>query len=118
MEAELKKAKESVSIGSDIPAEYLSISDPNAHLEVLQRDLKNKQGFREAALTAKTTAASKLESCYGRRFTSKRELVQMIRNYIRYYNTRRVQRSLGILTQMEKYGLFSCITNPGSRTPA
>lgn len=48
----------------------------------------------------------KRESYYGRRFTSKRELVQMIQNYIRYYNTRRVQRGLGVLTPMEKYGLF------------
>ena len=48
----------------------------------------------------------KRESYYGRRFTSKKELVQMIQNYIRYYNTRRVQRGLGILTPMEKYGLF------------
>lgn len=44
----------------------------------------------------------------GRRFTSKQELVQMIENYIRYYNTRRVQRNLGVLTPMEKYQL--CLT--------
>ena len=43
---------------------------------------------------------------YGRRFTSKQELTQMIVNYIRYYNTRRVQRSLGILTPMEKHELY------------
>lgn len=48
----------------------------------------------------------KRECYYGRRFTSKRELVQMIQNYIRYYNTRRVQRGLGILTPMEKHGRF------------
>ena len=42
---------------------------------------------------------------YGRRFTSKRDLVQMIENYIRYYNTRRVQRNLGVLTPMEKHQL-------------
>lgn len=62
LETELKKAKESASIGTDIPAEYLNISDPDAHLESLQRDLKHKQSLREAALTSKTTAASKLES--------------------------------------------------------
>ena len=29
----------------------------------------------------------------------------MIENYIRYYNTRRVQRNLGVLTPMEKHQL-------------
>lgn len=47
----------------------------------------------------------KRERYYGRRFTSKQELVQMIDCYIRYYNTRRVQRNLGILTPMEKHQL-------------
>ena len=32
----------------------------------------------------------KRERYYGRRFTSKRKLVQMIENYIRYYGTRLV----------------------------
>ena len=31
-------------------------------------------------------------------FISKQALVQMIQHYIHYYNTRRVQRNLGILT--------------------
>lgn len=44
----------------------------------------------------------KRERYYGRRFTSKQELVQMITQYIHYYNTARVQRNLGILTPMEK----------------
>ena len=48
----------------------------------------------------------KRERYYGRRFTSKQELVQMIEHYIRYYNTRRVQRNLGVLTPMEKHELF------------
>ena len=48
----------------------------------------------------------KRERYYGKRFTSKKELVQMIKNYICYYNTRRVQRNLGILTPMEKYELY------------
>ena len=47
----------------------------------------------------------KRERYYGRRFTCKRELVQMIKTYIHYYNTRRVQRNLGVLTPMEKYEL-------------
>ena len=48
----------------------------------------------------------KRERYYGKRFTSKQELTQMIVNYIRYYNTRRVQRSLGILTPVEKHELY------------
>ena len=40
----------------------------------------------------------KRERYYGRRFTSKQDLIQMIERYIRYYNTRRVQRNLGVMT--------------------
>ena len=39
----------------------------------------------------------KRERYYGKRFTSKRELIQMITSYISYYNNRRVQRNLGVL---------------------
>ena len=48
----------------------------------------------------------KRERYYGRRFTSKQELIKMIQSYIRYYNTRRVQRNLGLLTPIEKHDLF------------
>ena len=48
----------------------------------------------------------KRERYYGKRFTSKKELVDMIENYIRYYNNLRVQRNLGVLTPMEKYNLY------------
>ena len=47
----------------------------------------------------------KRERYYGKRFISKRELIYMIECFIRYYNTRRVQRNLGVLTPMEKYEL-------------
>jgi len=40
----------------------------------------------------------KRERYYGRRFTGKQDLIQMIERYIRYYNTRRVQRNLGVMT--------------------
>ena len=40
----------------------------------------------------------KRERYCGRRFTSKQDLIQMIERYIRYYNTRRVQRNLGVMT--------------------
>ncbi len=62
LEAELKKAKESVLATEDIPDEYLDIADPDRYLEALQNDLKFKQSLREAALTAKTAAVSRLES--------------------------------------------------------
>ena len=48
----------------------------------------------------------KRERYYGKRFTSKHGLVQMISNYISYYNNRRVQRNLGVLTPFEKHNLF------------
>ncbi len=49
----------------------------------------------------------KRERYYGRRFTSREELVQMIENYIAYYNNSRVQRNLGVLTPMEKHLSYS-----------
>lgn len=48
----------------------------------------------------------KRERYYGRRFTSKQELVNMIQSCISYYNLYRVQRNLGVLTPMEKYSLY------------
>ena len=42
----------------------------------------------------------KRERYYGKMFTSQQELVQMIRDYIYYYNTQRVQRNLGVVTPM------------------
>lgn len=47
----------------------------------------------------------KRERYYGHRFTSKAELTKMITNYISYYNNRRLQRNLGVLTPFEKYSL-------------
>jgi transposase InsO family protein len=49
----------------------------------------------------------KRERYYGRRFTSREDLVQMIENYIVYYNTKRLQRGLDVLTPMEKHQLYS-----------
>ena len=45
----------------------------------------------------------KRERYYGRRFTDRESLVKMIEDYIKYYNTRRLQRNLGVLTPMEKH---------------
>lgn len=33
-------------------------------------------------------------------------LIQMVERYIHYYNTKRVQRNLGVLTPMEKHNLY------------
>lgn len=62
LEAELKKAKESVSGAEDIPEEYLSITDPDAYLESLHNDSKHKQRLREEAFASKIAATKELES--------------------------------------------------------
>ena len=45
----------------------------------------------------------KRERYYGKRFTDRGTLVKMIEDYIDYYNNKRLQRNLGILTPMEKH---------------
>lgn len=50
----------------------------------------------------------KQERYYGKRFTSKHDLAQIIHRCIRYYNIQRVQHNLGILTPMEKHAI--CLT--------
>lgn len=62
LNAELEKAKTSISVVDNIPAEYAAISNPEAHLALLQREQKQKQELREKALTDKTAAESRLES--------------------------------------------------------
>ena len=61
LEAELKRAGESIASLQEIPAEYHSVSDPEAYLEQLQRTLKQRQLLRETALTEKTAAVSRLQ---------------------------------------------------------
>lgn len=48
----------------------------------------------------------KRERYYGKRFTSREAIVEMIENYIRYYNNKRLQRNLGVLTPMEKHEMY------------
>ena len=48
----------------------------------------------------------KPERYYGKRFTSREALIQMITDYIEYYNHKRLQRNLGVLTPMEKHKLY------------
>ena len=48
----------------------------------------------------------KREMYYGKRFTDKETLVKMIEDYIDYYNNKRLQRNLGVLTPMEKHEIY------------
>ena len=43
----------------------------------------------------------KREKYYGRRFTSRKDLVSAIEDYISYYNTERIQRNLHLMTPVE-----------------
>ena len=48
----------------------------------------------------------KRERYYGKRFESRESLVSMIETYIFYYNNRRLQRKLGVITPMEKHNTY------------
>ena len=48
----------------------------------------------------------KRERYYGKRFTSREAVGNMIEGHITYYNTRRLQRGLGVLTPFEKHELY------------
>lgn len=48
----------------------------------------------------------KRERYYGKRFTDRGTLEKMIEDYIDYYNNKRLQRNLGILTPMEKHEIY------------
>ena len=48
----------------------------------------------------------KRERYYKRKFNSRDEIVNMITEYIDYYNNKRYQRRLGVLTPVEKHALY------------
>ncbi|MHC1682944.1 MAG: IS3 family transposase [Clostridiaceae bacterium] len=48
----------------------------------------------------------KRERYYGNRFASRESVVKMIEEYIEYYNNKRLQRNLGVLTPMEKHDMY------------
>ena len=48
----------------------------------------------------------KRERYYKRKFNSREAVVQMITEYITYYNNKRYQRRLGVLTPMEKHAQY------------
>ena len=49
----------------------------------------------------------KREMYYGRKFTSRMELIHAIRSYIHYYNFDRLQRKLGVMTPYEYHEHYS-----------
>ena len=51
----------------------------------------------------------KRERYYGKRFTSRTELIDMIESYIEYYKNKRLQRNLGVLTPMEKHNEYMLV---------
>ena len=48
----------------------------------------------------------KREMYYGHRFTNKDNLVDAITDYIDYYNNRRLQRKLNVMTPMEYHNQY------------
>lgn len=48
----------------------------------------------------------KRERYYGKKFNDKTSIVTMIEEYIEYYNNKRLQRNLGVLTPMEKHQMY------------
>lgn len=51
----------------------------------------------------------KRERYYGHRFTGRDTVVNMISNYIEYYNSKRLQRGLGVLTPKEKHENYQMV---------
>ena len=51
----------------------------------------------------------KRERYYGKKFTDRDSLVTMIETYIEYYNNKRLQRNLGVVTPMEKYQSYLAV---------
>lgn len=48
----------------------------------------------------------KRERYYGKRFRDRASLIKMIEEFIDYYNNKRLQRNLGVLTPMEKHEMY------------
>lgn len=52
----------------------------------------------------------KRERYYGKRFTRRTSLVNMMESYIKHYNNKRLQRHLGVLNPMEKHEQYMLST--------
>lgn len=48
----------------------------------------------------------KRERYYGWKFHNRSSIISMIEEYIAYYNNRRIQRNLELLTPMEKHAAY------------
>ena len=48
----------------------------------------------------------KREMYYGKKFTSKGDLITAVESYIRYYNTERIQRKMHLMTPAEFHDYF------------
>lgn len=60
--AEWTDVQNAVNAAQDIPEAYQTVADPEAHCAWLHASLENARSAREAALTAKTAAESRLEA--------------------------------------------------------
>nr|WP_278320782.1 IS3 family transposase [Clostridium sp. chh4-2] len=98
-------------------------ASPNAHL-IFHSDrgfqYTNRVFRAKLEATGMTQSMSKVAKCidngpmeglwgiikrewyYGKRFTSREAIVEMIENYIEYYNKQRLQRNLGVFAPIEK----------------
>jgi DNA repair exonuclease SbcCD ATPase subunit len=61
-ESQLRQAQAQLSATDNIPEDFLSIGDPEAHLTMLQCRMEEQQQKRNRAFAAKTQAVSDLES--------------------------------------------------------
>ncbi|MBQ7822532.1 MAG: hypothetical protein IJ391_09665, partial [Clostridia bacterium] len=62
IKSELERSQASLECGSDIPEEYMLISDPEAHTAKLKQLFELSRQEKERALSAKASAASALEA--------------------------------------------------------
>lgn len=60
LEEDRRRASESLSDEEDLPAEYRGITDPEAHLQRLRAQWKEKQNLRESAMREKASTAASL----------------------------------------------------------
>lgn len=58
----LEKARAALGEGEDIPGEFLSVADPQAHRKRLEEEKDQKDAARGRALAGKTQAATRLEA--------------------------------------------------------
>lgn len=93
----------------NIPDDEVAFSKQIKKLKRM-RNLMNVYARHHAGIgTLGASAAQSLAvfiEYYGKKFRDRESLVQMISDYIDYYNNRRLQRNLGVLTPMEKHEMY------------